>query len=211
MSGTTNGPRLAARRLAVRLALAGVFVGLAALAFLAGKGHTILVDNKDAEDGSVQAFDGVMVTIDRQEPLEMYLGDRLAATVMGQRHTVTIEDFNEGTVIERTIRLPLGEGMLLLSVPMLAAGREPALVVFVAPQAVVEVRDVQPQPQFGREPAQQVEQAERVRPARHADDDRRAGAKQAISLRVDPHARQEIVHGSDHIMRRMKAQSRCGT
>ncbi len=137
MSGTAKSSRLTVRRLAVRAALVVVFVGLAVLAFVLGKGHTILVDNKDAEDGSVQAFDGVMVTIDRQEPLEMYLGDRLAATVMGQRHTVTIEDFNGGTKVERKIRLPLGEEMLLLSVPMLAAGREPALVVFVAPQAVV--------------------------------------------------------------------------
>jgi len=135
VSGTTKGPRLTARRLAVRLALAAVFVGLAFLAFVLGKGHTILVDNKDAEDGSVQAFDGVMVTIDRQEPLEMYLGDRLAAAVMGQSHTVTIEDINTGTKIERRIRLPLDEEMLLLSVPKLAAGQEPAVVVFVAPES----------------------------------------------------------------------------
>ena len=135
MSGTAKGPRVAARRFAVRAALAAVFAGLAVLTFVLGKGHTILVDNKDAEDGSVQAFDGVMVTIDRQEPLEMYLGDRLAATVTGQRHTVTIEDFSGGTKVERKIRLPLGVEMLLLSVPMLAAGREPALVTFVAPQS----------------------------------------------------------------------------
>jgi len=135
VSGTVPGSRLAARRLTVRAALAAVFVGLAALAFLAGKGHTILVDNKDAEDGSVQAFDGVRVTVDRQEALEMYLGDRLAATVMGQSHTVTIEDLNGGTKVERKIRLPVGEEVLLLSIPKLAAGREPAIVKFVAPQS----------------------------------------------------------------------------
>ena len=141
MSGMTPGSRIAPgshvtiRRLAVRFALAAVFVALAALAFVLGKGHTILVDNKDAEDGSVQAFEGVMVTIDRQEPLEMYLGDRLAAPVMGQSHTVTIEDFSGSTKVERKIRLPLGEEMLLLSVPKLAEGREPALVVFVAPES----------------------------------------------------------------------------
>ena len=76
-----------------------------------------------------------MVTVDRQEALEMYLGDRLAATVQGQSHTVTIEDINTGTKIERRIRLPLDEEMLLLSVPKLAAGREPAVVVFVAPES----------------------------------------------------------------------------
>jgi hypothetical protein len=97
-----------------------VYLGLAALAFVLGKGHTILFDNKDAEDGSASTFDGVMVTVDRQEELEMYLGDRLAATVM-------IEDFNEGTVIEKKIQL--------LSIPMPAEGWEPALVVFVAPES----------------------------------------------------------------------------
>ncbi len=135
MSGTAIKSRTVLRRLAVRAALVAVFVGLTALAFLAGKGHTILVDNKDAEDGSVQAFDGVLVTIDRQEALEMYLGDRLAASVMGQSHTVAIEDINASMKVERKIRLPVGEEMLLLSVPKLAFGLELAVVPFVAPQA----------------------------------------------------------------------------
>jgi hypothetical protein len=137
MSGTAIKSRTVLRRLAVRAALVAVFVGLTALAFLAGKGHTILVDNKDAEDGSVQAFDGVMVAVDRQEALELYAGDRDKAVVMGQVHTVSIEVIADGTKVVRKIRLPLGEEMLLLSVPMLAAGREPALVPFVAPQAAV--------------------------------------------------------------------------
>ncbi len=135
MSGTATGYHVAARRLAVRAALVVLYVGLAALAFVLGKGHTILVDNKDAGDGSAPAFDGVMVAVDRQEALEMYPGDRLAASVMGQSHTVTIEDINAGTKIERRIRLPIGEEMLLLSVPKLAAGLEPAIVPFVAQQA----------------------------------------------------------------------------
>ena len=135
MSGAATGSRAAARRLAVRAALVAVFVGLAALAFLAGKGHTILVDNKDAEDGSVQALDGVMVAVDRQEALELYAGDRDKAVVMGQVHTVSIEVIADGTKVVRKVRLPIGEEMLLLSVPKLVAGREPALLKFVAPPA----------------------------------------------------------------------------
>jgi hypothetical protein len=135
MSGTATVPRVAGRRLAARAALVVVFVGLAALAFLAGKGHTILVDNKDAEDGSVQALDGVMVAVDRQEALELYAGDRDKAVVMGQAHTVSIELIADGTKVVKKIRLPVGEEMLLLSVPKLVAGREPAFVKFVAPQA----------------------------------------------------------------------------
>jgi hypothetical protein len=142
MSGTATGIRIAARRLAVRVALIAVFIGLAALAFLTGKGHTILVDNKDAEDGSVQAIDGVMVAVDRQEALELYAGDRDKAAVMGQVHTVSIEVIADGTKVVRKIRLPIGEEMLLLSVPKLAAGREPALVPFVAPQAAAPAEGV---------------------------------------------------------------------
>jgi len=123
------------RRIVVRAALVVVYLGLAALAFVLGKGHTILLDNKDAEDGSVSAFDGVLVTVDRQEEQEMYLGDRLAATVMGQSHTVAIEDFNGETKVERRFRVPLGADMVLLSIPKLAAGIEPALEPFTAAQA----------------------------------------------------------------------------
>ena len=70
-----------------------------------------------------------------------------------------------------------------------------------AAQAVVEMRDVEPQPQLRRQPAEQVEQAQRVRPARHADDDRLTGGEQAIPLCVLSNARQEIVHrgGSYHV------------
>jgi hypothetical protein len=135
MSGTATGSRVAARRIAIRAALVAVYVGLTLLVFIMGKGHTILVDNKDAEDGSVRAIDGVMVAVDRQEALELYAGDRDKAVVMGQVHTVSIEIIADGTKVARRIRLPLGEEMLLLSVPKLAAGREPALVPFVAPQA----------------------------------------------------------------------------
>jgi hypothetical protein len=125
-------PGVRARRSVIRAGLVAVGVGLAVLAFVLGRGHTILLDNKDAEDGSVSAFDGVLVTVDRQEELEMYLGDRLAATVTGQSHRITIEDFNGDTVVEKKIRVPLGQDMVLVSIPKLAAGIEPAFVPFVA-------------------------------------------------------------------------------
>jgi len=137
MSGAAKPPRTAIRRLAIRAALVAAFVGLTALVFVLGKGHTILVDNKDAEDGSARAIDGVMVAVDRQEALELYGGDRDKAVVMGQVHTVSVEVIADGRKLQKKIRLPIGEEMLLLSIPKLAAGLEPAVVPFVAPQAVV--------------------------------------------------------------------------
>jgi hypothetical protein len=135
MSGPATEPRIFARRMIVRGALLAAFVGLAALAFVAGKGHTLLIDNKDAEDGSVQAIDGVMVSVDRQEALELYRGDRDKAVVKGQAHTISIEVIAAGTKIRKKIRLPIGREMLLLSVPKLAAGLEPSVVPFVPAQA----------------------------------------------------------------------------
>jgi hypothetical protein len=137
MSGTATTPRTFPRRLIVRAVLLAAFVGLAALAFVTGKGHTLLIDNKDAEDGSAQAIDGVMVSVDRQEALELYRGDRDKAMVSGQAHTISIEVIADGTKIRKKIRLPIGREMLLLSVPKLAAGREPSVVPFVPAQVVV--------------------------------------------------------------------------
>jgi hypothetical protein len=137
MSGTATDPRTFARRLIVHAVLLAAAVGLAALFFVTGKGHTLLIDNKDAEDGSVQAIDGVMVSVDRQEALELYRGDRDKAVVKGQAHTISIEVIADGTKIRKKIRLPIGREMLLLSVPKLAAGLEPSVVPFVPAQVVV--------------------------------------------------------------------------
>jgi hypothetical protein len=127
----TIDPKVKRRRLFVRLGLVVVYLGLTALVFTLGKGHTIIVDDKDAEDGSYSAMDGILVSVDGQEPLEMYKGDRDKAVVKGQSHRVTIEAINSGNKTEKRIRLPLGEETLLLSVPKLVAGIAPAVEPFV--------------------------------------------------------------------------------
>ena len=120
------------RRLLIRLALVVVYAGLVMLTFVLGKGHTLLIDNKDLADGTLTAaMDGNMVSIDGREASEVYPGDRIMETVKGQTHTVTIEDMSRRQPIERTITLPLGEDMLLVSIPKLIAGVEPAVEVFV--------------------------------------------------------------------------------
>ncbi len=123
------------RRWLIRAAAIAVYAGLIALVFITGKGHTILIDNKNAEDGSVPAIDGVMVSVDGREALELYKGDRDRENVSGQNHRVSVEIIADGRKIEKSIRLPIGEDILLLSIPMLVAGREPALIPFVAPVA----------------------------------------------------------------------------
>jgi hypothetical protein len=44
---------------------------------------------------------------------------------------VRLEVFADGTVVEKRLRLPLGQDMLLLSLPALLAGSEPVLLPFV--------------------------------------------------------------------------------
>ncbi len=120
------------RRLAIRLALVVVYAGLVLLTFVLGKGHSLIIDNKDLADGSLTAaMDGNMVSIDGGEASELYPGDRIMETVKGQSHTVAIEDMSGGNRVERRITLPLGQDMLLVSIPKLIAGVAPAVEVFV--------------------------------------------------------------------------------
>lgn len=118
-------------RLMVRFMLVASLVGILVLTFFSGRGHTILIDNKDALDGSASAIDGVLVSIDGLKALELYSGDRDMQKVKGQRHSVKVETINDGTKVERTIELPLMSDMMLLSIPKLVLGIEPCLETFV--------------------------------------------------------------------------------
>ncbi len=128
MRGVVLAPLVRRRRLGIRIALLAVYVVLIALLFVTGKSHTVLLDNKNTQDA--EAPDGVLVAVNGGEQLEMYRGDRDKATVQGPRLRVRLELF-DGTVTEKRLRLPLGQDMLLLSIPALLAGSEPVLVPFV--------------------------------------------------------------------------------
>ncbi|MCX7024495.1 MAG: hypothetical protein NT080_07735 [Spirochaetes bacterium] len=131
MSTEIIDPKVATRRLFVRSGLVAVYFLLLVVTFLLGKGYTLLIDNKDAADGSVVAIDGVLVSVDGAEALELYSGDRDATQLKGQRHRVIVELISDGKKIEKSIHLPLDTDMLLLSVPKLVAGIEPFVEVFV--------------------------------------------------------------------------------
>ena len=114
----------------VRSILILLYVALLVLMLLTGKRHTILIDNKDAEDGSYLAIDGMSVQIDKLESAEYYPGDRDRALVNGQKHTIRVEIFADSKVIESSFTVPLGQDMVLLSVPKLISGIEPYIVPF---------------------------------------------------------------------------------
>lgn len=122
-------PKTKTRRMIVRGILIVVYAGLMMLAFMLGKGHTILLDNKDSGDGTVKAFESLTVSVDGQEPIEFMSGDRDMVRVRAQWHSIEVTVNGQKTV--KKITLPLGENMLLLSIPKLVAGVEPALIPFV--------------------------------------------------------------------------------
>ena len=131
MNGTaTMDPNLKSRRMMVRGGLVIVYAILIAFVFYFGKGHTLLLDNKDSEDGTMKAFEGVTVTVDDQDPIEFMSGDRDQAKLRAQSHTVKVV-VNNGPTIVKQIKLPVMENMLVLSIPKLVAGVEPAVTVFV--------------------------------------------------------------------------------
>lgn len=129
--------KIVIKRLVIRSGLVLVYACLLVLTFVLGKGHSLIIDNKDLADGSLSAdSNGNMVSVDGREATEIYPGDRIMELVKGQSHTIVIEDFSGSERIERRIKLPLGEEMLLVSIPKLIAGVEPAVEPFVTVYAV---------------------------------------------------------------------------
>jgi hypothetical protein len=114
------------RRLIVRASCVAVYFVLLAVLFVNGKGHDILIDNRDSPDGAHLALDFVAVSVNGGESLEYYPGDRDRASVKGQKHRVVLE-LEDGSKVEKNIRA-LGRTWFLLSVPMLVAGVDGAVM-----------------------------------------------------------------------------------
>jgi hypothetical protein len=131
MSESAVDRKAALRRLLVRAGLVAVYVALVGIVFVLGKGHTLLIDNKDIVNGSRTAIDGVLVSVDGREALELYAGDRDMVLLKGQRHRVSVEPISGGDKVERVFSLPIDTDMLLLSVPKLVGGQEPYIETFV--------------------------------------------------------------------------------
>jgi len=140
VSGAAKDPKVKQRRLLVRAALVLVYAGLIGLVFVVGKGHTLIIDNKDSDDGSVKAIESLTVSVDGQEPIDLMAGDRDMAKVRGQGHLVEIT-VKDGQKVQNRISVPLGEDVLLLSLPNLLAGVKPAVIPFVAKDVATPADD----------------------------------------------------------------------
>jgi hypothetical protein len=134
---TALEPEVRQRRLLVRSVLVLVYAGVIWLVFSLGKGHTLILDNKDAEDGSVKAVESLSVSVDGQDPIDLNAGDRDMAKVQGQRHRLEIT-VKDGQKLVRRVSVPVSEDVLLLSLPKLLAGAaavSPFVPLDVAPPA----------------------------------------------------------------------------
>lgn len=104
----------------IRIAAIILIILLGVLMFFIGKQHTILLDNNKV--GDIRALDEVTVTIDGVEGLPIYSRMRDQAIVTGQGHklAVTYVDSSwEEHTIEREIKIPLSENMVIIYLPYL--------------------------------------------------------------------------------------------
>jgi len=129
------------RRWIIRAALAVLYMTAATILFVTGKGHTILVDNKDDPAGTYSALRGAVVSIDRAKPMEFFPRDRDKFIVKGQKHKIKVKLI--GGQEEKTFefRVPLAEDMTLLSLPKMMSGMEPWSEIFIAPTAAERAAD----------------------------------------------------------------------
>lgn len=106
----------------VRAAIAVVYILLAVAMFVTGRTHTVLIDNKSAEDGSFKAVNGMEITINHLPSSEFMKGDRDKFTVKGQHVKIHVESFDGQIDTVFMVKIPLKQDAVLVSVPKLVNG-----------------------------------------------------------------------------------------
>ena len=102
-------------RIIVRSAVAVVYLLLAVCMFITGRSHTVLIDNH---------------AVNHNPPSEFMKGDRDKFTVKGQKLVIKVQSF-DGSIDEvYTLKIPLAEDSVIVSVPRLAAGLDGAMEHF---------------------------------------------------------------------------------
>ena len=129
------------RRTLYRLIALAVVVVLAVLLFWIGKGHTLLLDNKEVKrDGQkYKAERLVQIIINDQEPVEVKSGMRKAAkdVVAGPWHSIKIEVLDRQKNVVKTVEKKFSlslDDMFVLSIPVLLAEDANWIETFVPPK-----------------------------------------------------------------------------
>ena len=114
----------------VRSVIVVVYILLAVVMFVTGRGHTVLIDNKAAEDGSFKAINGMEVTVNKLPSSEFMKGDRDKFAVKGQTVKIKVVSFDGQVEETYKIKIPLGQDAVLVSIPKLVNGLEGAVEPF---------------------------------------------------------------------------------
>jgi hypothetical protein len=127
-----------------------VWLLLGTLLFVTGRGHTLLVDNRDFED--IRASDLITVYVDRGRGVEYFRGDRDRLTLTGSKHRILVEFSDGSPPFEGDFTLPIKDDMYLLSVPKIVNGIEPFVEVFhTAPEPFNEEAEDEFENGFGED------------------------------------------------------------
>ena len=111
-----------------RILTVAVLLGIAAVMFVIGRGHTVYFDNKTAEYNGTQysAFQRVNVTVNGERVAKLSKRDRGMATWIGQNFKMELEvTENKGDdpkIIPVSIKLPYGMDGIVVNLPELVAG-----------------------------------------------------------------------------------------
>lgn len=117
-------------RFVQRLALLAFIIAFGVWLFYIGREHQIFLDNKSIErDGqNFKALAQVNVSVNGGDPIELFTRDRDMAKAVGPAFSIKVEVFDfVGDDPEKVIELEVRPGFgkdLMLSLPLLAAGRE---------------------------------------------------------------------------------------
>lgn len=117
------------RHIIVKITLLVVYFALAVTMFVTGRTHTVLLDNRDAEDGSCTALSGITLTVNGGDAFDFAAKARDLISVKGQTAKIHVE-FKDGTPTKSfDVEIPFKEDSVMISIPKLVAGLD-AVVPF---------------------------------------------------------------------------------
>ena len=121
-------------RVLQRTIVLAALLALGVALFYVGREHQIFLDNKtiEADGKTFKAMEQVNVSVNGGDPVELLARDRDVVKTVGPSFSLRVEVLDSmGGDVERTIELRLTPGFgkdMMLSLPLLAAGREDFLL-----------------------------------------------------------------------------------
>ncbi|MCX7776132.1 MAG: hypothetical protein N2067_08540 [Spirochaetaceae bacterium] len=127
------------RSIIARALLVAALVLLAVAMYFIGKGHTLYLDTHAVtfEGTKHPAPLQVTVQVDNLKPEDLIDNDRVAVSVMGQRHRLTIDQGDGSAPITRQFSIPLAMKEAVVSVTAALAGLSDSELI-KSPEAAVE-------------------------------------------------------------------------